>query len=148
ILPLLEPAALAHRSEKISIQTSSSLATLFLGMDLSREKSPYCNTAANPFRDLRVRQPIAHAINIDHILNDVMLNFASPPTQLVAAKVFGYNETLQRLPYDPVKAKALLKESGYPDGFSVRFDITNGRYRNDVEIGKAIAQDLKAIGID
>lgn len=151
ILPLLEPSALKEpyfkRSESVKVLTSSSLATILLGMDLWRDKTPYASTPSNPFRDLRVRQAIYQAINIDHIVRDILHNYATAATQVVAPKVFGFNESLKRPGYDPEQARRLLKEAGYPNGFDVRFDITNDRYRNDAEVGAAIAQDLAAVGI-
>jgi len=101
----------------------------------------------NPFLDLRVRKAIYHAINIRHLVNDLLVGHAIEATQPAAPKVFGYNGVIRRLDYDPAAARQLLREAGYPNGFTVRLDVSNNRYRSDVEIGKAIAADLGSIGI-
>ena len=60
---------------------------------------------------------------------------ATPAALLVAPGVRGYDKSLDvRLPYDPAKAKALLQEAGYPDGFGFTFDCTNNRYPGDEEM--------------
>ena len=52
------------------------------------------------------------------------------------------------LPYDPDKAKALLAEAGYPDGFKIGMSCPSGGYANDVEVCQAIAGYLKDVGIE
>ena len=53
----------------------------------------------------------------------------------------------QRLPYDPERAKALLAEAGYPEGFGVTLDCPNNRYLNDEAICRAVASQLGEIGV-
>ena len=152
LLPLLEPTALQDQSLKtdrnVRILSTSGLGVIYLGMDLTHDKSPYISGAdSNPFRNLQVRQAIYHAINIEHIVKDILKGYAQEATQIVAPEIFGFNHTLKRLTYDPETAKRLLMEAGYPNGFKVRFDFSNNRYRNDDEIGHSIASDLEKIGI-
>jgi peptide/nickel transport system substrate-binding protein len=151
IIPLLEPEALSdpvfQQPGKAQIHSTPGLTVLFLAMDVKREKTPHVNTGANPFRDYRVRKAIYHAVNIRKIVNDILRGNAMEATQLTAPKVFGHNASIRRLEYDPALSRKLLKQAGYPAGFAVRFDITNNRHRNDLEIGKSIADDLKEVGI-
>jgi peptide/nickel transport system substrate-binding protein len=56
-------------------------------------------------------------------------------------------EIEQRLPYDPAKARQLLAEAGYPNGFEVTLDCPNNRYVNDEEICIAVAAMLTRVGI-
>lgn len=151
MLPGLEPTALAFepsmRQKGIKILNSPGLTVLMLGMDQRRDKTPFCDAPHNPFKDLRVRKAIYQAINIDQIVKHVLKGYASPATQLVAPKVFGFNQSISRLPFDPVASGKLLAEAGYKNGFSVQLDTTNNRYRGDAEIGRSIAEDLSKVGI-
>lgn len=151
ILPALEPSALAYeanfRKNNIRILSSPGLTVLMLGMDQHNAKAQFSDAPQNPFKDIRVRKAVYEAINIDHIVKDILKGYALKATQLAAPKVFGFNENIQRLPYDPEDAKKLLQEAGYPKGFTVRLDTTNDRYRNDAEIGRSIAEDLLKVGI-
>src|SRR3546814_7262552 len=74
---------------------------------------------------------------------------ASTPTNLMfAPQINGFNAKLnERLPYDPEKAKALLAEAGYAEGFTVTLDCPNDRYVNDERICQAVASMLARIGV-
>lgn len=149
VLPQLEPdlaASLWNRKEAM-IRNTAGLIVLYLGMDMSRDKSPHVDLPENPFRDRRVRQAVAEGINVRGLINRILLECATPATQLVAPAAFGYNSSIPMRPYDPEGARKLLKEAGYGNGFSVRFDVSNNRYLDDVRIGQAIATDLRRIGI-
>ena len=151
IIPLLEPEALSdplfQEPGKVKIHSTPGLTVLFLAMDVRRKKTPFVNAPSNPFRDYRVRKAIYHAVNLRKIVNEILRGNAMEATQLTAPKVFGHNAAIHRLEYDPALSRELLKQAGYPAGFSVRFDVTNNRHRNDLEIGKSIAADLKKVGI-
>lgn len=151
MLPLLESSVMKDKAfstdPNVTLQNIPSLMVLYLAMDVQRKKSPYVDLPVNPFLDIRVRKAVYHSINIEAIIRDIMGGGASPATQLVAPKVLGYDPKIQRLPYDPQRAKDLLKEAGYPRGFRVRLDVTNNRYQNDVQVGMAIAKNLSAVGI-
>ena len=102
----------------------------------------------NPFKDHRVRQALYQAIDIDAITQRVLRGFATPAALQVAPGVRGYDKALDvRMPFDPEKAKALLKEAGYPDGFGFTFDCTNNRYPGDAEMCTAIAAMWARIGV-
>ena len=59
----------------------------------------------------------------------------------------GYDPNLQPYPYDPAKAKQLLAEAGYPNGFEVTFSVSNGAFVKDREIAEVIASQLAQVGI-
>jgi peptide/nickel transport system substrate-binding protein len=99
---------------------------LYLGFDLA---SPELRSASvrrtNPFRDKRVRQAVYQAIDSDRLLTSVR-GLAAPAGMLVGRSAAGYDEELdRRLPYDPARARALLAEAGYPDGFKVALGSTD-----------------------
>jgi peptide/nickel transport system substrate-binding protein len=101
----------------------------------------------NPTSDLKVRKAIYYAIDETAIIHDIMNDLADPATQFVSPNIFGYNPNIKRLPYDSNKAKQLLTEAGYPNGFSIQLDCTNDRYVNDEAICKRVVEDLAKVNI-
>jgi len=103
-----------------------------------------------PFDDKRVRQAMNYAINKQAICDNVLQG-----TAIVSAGIFppafggAYDPDLAPYPYDPDKARELLAEAGYPDGFTVKFGVTqNGSgLLSPVLMGAAIQADLAAIGV-
>ena len=125
------------------------LRLIYLQMDQHRKHSPYIQTpdGKNPLLDRRVRQALYYGIDEVAIVRYIMSGFALPAGQLSPEAVYGYDPTLKRPDYDPEKAKALLREAGYPDGFTIRLDSPNNRYVNDAQIAEAVAVSLAKIGI-
>ncbi len=131
-----------------NVLTRPSLLNVVLAMD-TRAKSPTIE-GDNPMTDVRVRQAIAHAIDVDAINKIVMNGLATPSTQYVPASHIGYVEGMnfrEMYPLDIEKAKALLAEAGHPDGFTMTLDATNNRYVNDAQIAQALASMLAKIGV-
>ena len=95
------------------------------------------------FKDLRVRQAINHAINREALTKEIVGGGSRVLTTLCFASQFGCTEEgATRYPYDPARAKALLKDAGFGDGLS--FDFYAYRERQQSE---AIINDLAAVGI-
>jgi peptide/nickel transport system substrate-binding protein len=87
----------------------------------------------NPFKDRRVRQAVYQAINVDLIVKKVLRGQGVPTGGFLSTRVDGVPPELdQRLPYDPAKARALLAQAGYPNGFAVTLDCVNIAYRENV----------------
>lgn len=101
----------------------------------------------SPIADERVRQAINYAVDKDAISRIITYGIHRPASQGAAPGVFGYNPEVEPYPYDPRKAGALLREAGYPDGFSFTATIVIGNYANDVEIYQKVQQDLAAVGV-
>ena len=102
----------------------------------------------NPFADVRVRQAVAHAVNVPAILQTIMRGNAEEVSQLVSAAMRGYSDSLAARPaYDPEKAKALLAEAGYADGFSFGLKCPNDRYLNDESVCQAVTGMLAQVGM-
>ncbi len=105
-------------------------------------------TDANPFADARVREAVASAINVPAILQTIMRGNAAEVSQLVSPAMRGYSDALAARPaFDPEKAKALLAEAGYADGFSFGLKCPNDRYLNDEAVCQAITGMLAQVGI-
>lgn len=106
-------------------------------------------SGANPFADLRVRQAMNMAINRDAIQRVVMRGQSDPTGIIMPPFVNGWNEGLDQIPANDIKkAKALMADAGYGDGFSVTLNCPNDRYINDEAICQAFVGMLGQIGID
>lgn len=101
-----------------------------------------------PFKDKRVRQALNYAIDKDAIVKNTLGGYGRPIGCSVIPEAFGYDPNVCKVyPYDPDKAKALLAEAGYPNGFEVGYDSTDGRYPQDKEIATVVAGQLAKVGI-
>lgn len=100
-----------------------------------------------PFNDARVRQALNYAVD-KHSLNRNILGGraliqATPSHPLT----FGHNADVKPYPYDPQKAKELLAQAGYPNGFTLEFHHPTGRWLKDVEVAQAVAGMLEKVGV-
>ncbi len=105
------------------------------------------NKEGTPFADIRVRKAIAHAINEEEIIEKVMRGQATLAHQVPDVPTVGYDPSIKRLDYDPAKAKQLLAEAGYPNGFEITIAGPNDRYINDEKICEAVAKYLAKVGL-
>ena len=123
--------------------------TIFLGMDVASPELATSNVKGrNPFADRRVRQAVSMAIDREAIKRVVMRGQSVPAGIIAPPFVNGYTKELDRLPkVDIDKAKALLEEAGYPEGFQVTLNCPNDRYINDESTCQAITAMLAKIGI-
>ena len=102
----------------------------------------------NPTRDPKVREALSLAINREAIARAIMNGAGYPAEQMVAPGAIGRDETLPPLAYDPVRAKKLLAEAGYPDGWKWTMVAPSNMYQNDAKVAQAIAQMFTRIGIE
>ena len=95
-----------------------------------------------------MRQAIDLAVDTKVINQKIMRGAAKPLGTLIADKINGYDESFGA-PYKPdvEKAKKLLADAGYPNGFTVQLDCPNDRYVNDEKVCQAVASMLARIGI-
>jgi peptide/nickel transport system substrate-binding protein len=77
-----------------------------------------------------------------------MEGLGAPQNQLVTPSIFGYSKKIPAPRYDPARAKQLLAEAGYPNGFKTTLSFTSDRLPGDRQVGTSIAQMLAAVGID
>ncbi len=111
---------------------------IFVGLDTVQE---------SPLTDVRVRQALNYAVDKDAIIGSLLFGSAEATTTLLTAQDFGYTESVQPYPYDPDRARTLLRQAGYADGFTIRIDTANGRYINDANVVQAIQGYLGAVGV-
>ncbi len=115
---------------------------VFIGMDQHRDELQYSSVKGkNPFKDLRVRKALYHAIDIETMRSKLMNGMSMPTGGLTPSPLGAYNDPAieNRLPYDVALARKLMAEAGYADGFEVTLDCPNNRYINDEEICIALA---------
>ncbi|MGG5823633.1 ABC transporter substrate-binding protein [Falsiroseomonas sp. HW251] len=103
--------------------------------------------ARNPLTDLRVRQALSLGINREAIVERVMGGQARLASQFMPPGTYGYAASLSPTPYEPERARALLAEAGYPQGFQLTVHCQNNRFVNDEQICQAVAQMLTRIGV-
>ena len=123
---------------------------IFIGMDQARDELLYSNVKGkNPFKDLRVRRALYQAVNIETLRTNLMRGLALPTGSVMPNSLgtFEDPEFEQRLPFDLTKARALMAEAGYPQGFEITMDCPNNRYINDEEICVALAGMWSQIGV-
>jgi len=121
---------------------------IFIGMDQARDELLYSNVKGkNPFKDLRVRQALYHAVDIDAIQKNTMRGLSKPTGAILPSPVTSTPEIEKRLPFDRDRARKLLADAGYPNGFEVTLDCPNNRYVNDERICQALAAMWAQIGI-
>ncbi len=123
--------------------------TIFIGMDQKRDELLYSSVKGkNPFKDLRVREALNMAVDRDVIRRTLMRGQSIPTGELVTHQVYGYYPAANKIPpYSVEKAKELLKEAGYPNGFEVTLDCPNDRYINDALICQALTSMWAKIGM-
>lgn len=131
------PALEASGIQIVSQALGHSLLLTFYG---TREDSPV--------NDARVRQALNHAVDKEAIVEFVMGGFGRVlDGQLVGPDGFGYNPDLEMFPYDPDRARELLAEAGYGDGFTLGFSGTVANYLKDREVAEAVAGMIEEIGV-
>jgi peptide/nickel transport system substrate-binding protein len=132
---------------RLALASTGDIGTQYFTFDQARDELLHGDVKdKNPFKDLRVRKAVAHALNIDLIVQKVLRNQGIPTGSLISPQVDGYDKALDvRLPYDPAKARALLAEAGYPNGFGVTLDCVNIGFREAV--CQAAAAMLTQVGI-
>ena len=117
----------------VEVETPSNM---FLGFDLRNEL----------LADKRVRQAIAYAINNEDLVKTVFNGSASVATSPVPKITTGHNENSNNYPQNIEKAKQLLAEAGYPNGFNIELFVSEDNQRIDMAV--IIQDNLKKIGIN
>lgn len=131
-----------------STLTGPELRTIFLGLNQSDPELSSSNIKGkNPLKDVRVREAMYRAIDINAIKRKVMRDLADPTAIMISPQLVDESAWQERLAFDLDKAKTLMVEAGYGDGFSIAMDCPNNRYVNDEKICTAVVSMLAKIGI-
>lgn len=130
-----------------SVVDALSNRIIYLAFDQEGEAPSITGTdGKNPLLDAKVREAIALAVNREAIAERIMGGYAMPAGELLPPPMFGTSGRAVD-GYDPERAKELLGEAGYPDGFGITLGTPNDRYINDEQVAQAVAQMLTRIGI-
>lgn len=129
-IPILESAAgvVIHRAQNFSLN--------FIGFNCTRE----------PFTNTKVRQAITYAVDKAALVDAVYGATGSVATGPISSVIWGYSPDVMQYTYDVEKAKALLAEAGFPDGFSTSITISDSQQR--IDTAEILQNQLKAVGID
>jgi peptide/nickel transport system substrate-binding protein len=101
-----------------------------------------------PFDNPKVREAMDLAVDKNLIRNEILKGKGEVlQGQLLTSNTFGFNPAIKARPFDIKKAKQLLAEAGYPNGFSTSISTMSGRYLSDVDIANAVSGMLNEIGV-
>ncbi len=139
---------------KLSVFSIQGLRLIYIGTSFLQDYAPAFTAdnagkplGRNPFLDIKVRRALSLAINRAAISDRVMQGTAQPTGQWLPPGTFGYATSIKVPEFSPDKAKALLAEAGFPQGFRVTLHTPNDRYPNDAATAQAVAQMWTRIGV-
>ena len=147
--PLLNDIPRLKQNPDMQVIEGPENRVVFLVMDQARDELKYSSVKGkNPLKDLRVRQALYMAIDVDAIRTQVMRGHSHPTGAMIPSPSATFPELEPRLfPHDPVRAKKLLAEAGYPNGFELGVVCPNNRYVNDERICTALASMFAKVGV-
>lgn len=139
VLPFMIPKL--EKDPKIKIVSGPSGRVIFIGFNLTKPEK------AGPLMKKEVRQAINYAVDKQSLIKHVLMGSGEQLATPLVPVAFGYDPNIEPYSYDPEKAKTLLKEAGYPNGFETEFATGSGRYLMDKQIAEAIVGMLDKVGI-
>ena len=143
--PAVQDIVRLRNQPGIKVGEVTSTGAQFLGFQQGRPDLGN-GTKGNPYKDPRVRIAIRHAVDIASLQSKVMRGTASVGKAIYTSAVDGFDPRFKGThPYDPEKAKALLKEAGYPGGFTT--DLECSAQQPTDALCQAIAGMLSRVGI-
>ena len=101
----------------------------------------------SPLKDVRVRRALNHAVNRAAIVRAILGDQAVVPTQFAAHTAFGFIPGYDPYPFDPDRAKHLLNDAGYGDGFTISAEVVQGMSSYSTAIYQLAAADLAKVGV-
>lgn len=105
------------------------------------------NAEGSPLLDVRVRRALNHAIDKSAISKQILHDLMQPANQGATRGTVGHNPAIAPYEYNPDKARALLAEAGYPDGFAMTIGVWTGQVPGDALVFQQLAQDLAHVGV-
>lgn len=147
-LPIANVAQVRARPN-LRVLTTPETRTMYFGMDVARDELLDSDIRGrNPFKDLRVRQAMRIAIDADAIVNNVMRGFGVVNYIMAGPGIEGFEPAINVGPErDLNRARQLLTEAGYPNGFEVGMHCSNDRYVNDEAVCTAVVGLLARINV-
>jgi peptide/nickel transport system substrate-binding protein len=142
-----------ERDRTLSVIKAETVYVFNLALD-QRESTPQVTArdgsrlAANPYRDARVREAIDLALDRRALAEVAMEGLGTPVSQMVTPGIFGFNPALTIPTPNVQRARQLLGEAGYPNGFRMVLNFSNNRLPGDAGVGAAMTQMLARIGLE
>ena len=100
-----------------------------------------------PLMNQKVRQAIAYAINVDEMLKTILGGYAERTATGVNPLHFGFDPSVKPYPFDLERAKKLLAEAGYPNGFEITLNTYSGTITSMDQMADAVTGYLGKVGI-
>lgn len=125
-----------RNNDKLELVEEASFSVAYLGFNVQKK----------PFDNVKVRQAFSYAFNADDIIEAVLMGAGSPSNSPIGSKVFGHNPNISRYQQDVAKAKQLLTEAGYPNGFKTSIWTNDNPIR--VQIAQVLQAQLHQIGVE
>ncbi len=135
--------------KRLKVVDGPEVRTIFIALDQGSEQLKYSNVKGkNPFKDKRVREALNLAVDREAIKRSIMRGLSVPAGIMVAPGVNGHSVEIDKpIKPDLVRAKALLTEAGYPNGFEFQLNCPNNRYVNDEKICVALVSMWARVGV-
>src|SRR5690606_11648055 len=137
-----EMVSVLERDPNIEVVNTPSVRTIYIGFNTYQR----ADRPKNPFADPRVRQAVNYAVDNEAINEFILGGMGRPSDAPIAPGIFGY-QPIKTYEYNPEKARQLLAEAGYPNGFRTQLYSPSGRYLKDLEIAEAVQAQLAEVGI-
>ncbi len=140
-LPQSSEIDIIRQNRKLELQIQTGFNVAYLGF----------NTERIPFNNPKVRQALSHAINKRAIVEAVYYGSATIADSVLPSLSWAYNDTLQPYEYNPEKAKKLLVEAGYSDGFDMTLwaaPVQRIYNPNAIKTAELIQGQLKLVGVN
>ncbi len=143
IMPYPNPADIAamKKNPNLTVMEQEGLNVGYLGF----------NTTKEPFTDKRVRQALNMAINKDAIIEAVYQGAGTKAKNPIPPTMWSYNDNVEDYPYDPERARALLAEAGYANGFQTdiwAMPVQRPYNPNAQRMAEMIQADWQAVGVN
>jgi peptide/nickel transport system substrate-binding protein len=135
---LMEEIPVLQKQKGLKVVEIPSLRTMFVQFNMTKD---------SPVLDKRVRQAMNYAVDVDAIIKNILGGHAIRlKGQILSREYLGFNPNLNAYPYDPAKARALIKEAG-AENYEFTLMASQGRYARDKEIAEFIGHQLNSAGI-
>jgi peptide/nickel transport system substrate-binding protein len=144
-----------RQNANVRLEQVTSNRLIYLHLDQNRDVTPFAfdkasgqPLAANPLKDIRVREALSRAINRQAIAERIFDGQAIPAGGLLPDGFFGASPNLKPQPLDLAGAQRLLREAGFPNGFKLTLHGPNDRYPEDDKVLQALAPMFTRAGIE
>ena len=128
-------------SGKAYITTAPIIRVIFINFDVAGR------AGAGPTQNIKVREAISHAIDVDGIITHVLGGRGLKLGTVVNPMKFGYDPSIKPVPYDPAKSKQLLAEAGVAPGTKLEFMTYSGSIIASRQVGDAVSGYLSKVGL-